>query len=125
MHYTIRSSTIDTFISEHTAVLAPRTQNTPEVLSVIFLWCLPMGAKERKRHANDSRAGLQLLEICCNLNPQTLVIPDLCINWRNVQSNAWLVNTALSMSACPLTIDLTITSDVGVTKMRIHAWMPF
>jgi len=70
-----------------------------------------MGAKERKRHANDSRRSA-VIGICCNLNPQLLVIPEPLYQLRNVQSNAWLVNTALSMSACPLTIDLTITSDV-------------
>jgi hypothetical protein len=109
-----QSNIVDTFISEHTTVLAPARRILPEILSEIFFWCLSDGIL---RSAKD--APIVLGQVCSYWRsvvstPKLWSSLSLYINRGNVQSSTWLLNIALCKSAaCPLTIYLTITSGVG------------
>jgi hypothetical protein len=103
-----QSNNIDTFLSEHEAILAPARRVLPEILSEIFLWCLGHDLLKSAKSVP-----VVLGKVCRYWRSVAISTPnlwsslDLNIHGKNVQSSSWLLNTALSRSgACPLTIIL-------------------
>jgi hypothetical protein len=80
-----QSNTVDTFISEHEAVLAPARRILPEILSEIFLWCFADGSKLRS--AKDA----------------PIVLGQVCSYWRSVAistPNLWSSLIFTSLGEC-------------------------
>ena len=98
-----QKDTVDAFIRDHEAVLAPARKILPEILSDIFLWCfcdhMLMSVRDVPIILNKFKS---YWRSCAISTPKLWASLRLCTYRNNAQSRAWLVNTALSRSgACP------------------------
>jgi hypothetical protein len=111
---------IQNYVDEHRAVLAPIRRLPPEILSKIFIHCLPA----RKSHSfRISQAPLLLGRICSGWRSVMLTTPQLWSTFALVSSfrstNNALCNVWLERSgSCPLTL---VIGSLGGTTEEAYA----